>query len=121
MGLMSHLEKEGEVCVLHFRTRKYLEKLYKNYNGPGIGHRYLYNLDDSQYLKANAMHTHNLHKVIQVGQRGLTKEKENNRQMKDELKTLENFSKDLYKQKEILEKWQNDLNLEDPFTSQASL
>ena len=69
------------------------------------------------------MHTHNLkkRKVIQVEQQELTKEEGNNHQMKDELKTLENFSEDLYKQKEILEKWQNDLNLEDPFTSQASL
>ena len=67
------------------------------------------------------MHTHNLQKVIQVGQQGLAKENENNRLMKDELKTLENFSEDLYKQKEILEKWQTDLNLKDTFTSLASL
>ena len=35
MGLMAYLEKKGEVCILHFGTRKYLEKLYENYNGPG--------------------------------------------------------------------------------------
>ena len=35
MGLMAHLEKKGVVCILHFGTRKYLEKLYESYNGPG--------------------------------------------------------------------------------------
>ena len=28
-GLMAHLEKKGEICILHFGTRKYLEKLYE--------------------------------------------------------------------------------------------
>ena len=35
MGLMQHLEVEGEGCILHYGTRMYLEKLYGNYNGPG--------------------------------------------------------------------------------------
>ena len=35
MGLMAHLEKKGVACILHFGTRKYLEKLYESYNGPG--------------------------------------------------------------------------------------
>lgn len=41
LGLMAHLEKEGETCILHYGTRKYLEKLYENHNGPGMSSTYI--------------------------------------------------------------------------------
>jgi len=112
MGLMQHLEVEGEGCILHYGTRMYLEKLYENYNGPGIGHRCLYKMGDQKYRKADAQQTRNLQKAIDVGQRELARERERNHRMETELKTLEKVSKDLCKQKEMLEEWRSVMEVE---------
>mmetsp|Transcript_38179 Transcript_38179/g.80336 ORF Transcript_38179/g.80336 Transcript_38179/m.80336 type:complete len:882 (-) Transcript_38179:220-2865(-) len=112
MGLMAHLEKEGETCILHFGTRIYLEKLYENHNGPGIGHKNLYKLGDDKYKKADAEQTRNLQRFIRRGQQELAKEKEKNRQMELEFKNLEKISKDLCEQNKMLEEWRKVMHVE---------
>lgn len=54
-GLMQHLAELEKECILHFGIRKYLEKLYANFHGKNLGHKYLYEKGDENYKKAEAI------------------------------------------------------------------
>lgn len=58
-GLMAHLREKSDPqnkaqtpCVWHWMTLTYLEILYADFWGPGIGHKGLYKVNDAKYNEA---------------------------------------------------------------------
>ena len=62
-GLVDHLSKEGMTCPAHYGTLRYLLGLYGDmWNG--VGHKYLHNVNDSKYKKAEKAEAQQVRQLI---------------------------------------------------------
>jgi len=121
IGLMSHVRKEGESCILHYGISKYLEHRYckdqGNYRG-GTGHKAMYQLNDPNYRDAVAAEKRSLNNEISVGRKQLAEEKarrlaleaDRDAQM-TELELLKRTNKDQYEKLQMLEEEKKNLNV----------
>merc|ERR1740124_1735820 len=121
IGLMSHVRKEGESCILHYGISKYLEHRYckdqGNYRG-GTGHKAMYQLNDPNYRDAVAAEKRSLNNEISVGRKQLAEEKarrlaleaDRDAQM-TELELLKRTNKDQYEKLQMLEEVKKNLTV----------